>query len=115
MKELYPELFAYVVAPKALIFYLVLYAPDGGGRSWNLLFRRDFNVWELGRFYSFFERVSTRIPRGEGDDTPIWQLTHSGVFDVCSFNYSLLKAPSVSLPWQSIWCVKVPKSMSFFL
>ena len=45
----------------------------------------------------------------------IWQLNHSGNFDVCSFFNSLLKAPSVSFPWQSIWCVKVPKRVSFFL
>ena len=65
--------------------------------------------------FTLFEPVSARIPRGEGDDTPIWQLTHCGVFDVCFFNYSLLKAPSVSLPWQSIWCIKIPKRVAFFL
>ena len=32
-----------------------------------------------------------------------------------SFYISLLKAPSVSVPWQSIWCVKVPQRVSFFL
>ena len=32
-----------------------------------------------------------------------------------SFYIALLKAPSVSFPWQSIWCVKVPKRVSFFL
>ena len=32
-----------------------------------------------------------------------------------SFYNSLLKATSVSIPWQSIWCVKIPKRLSFFL
>ena len=50
---------------------LILYAPDGGGRSWNLLFRREFNDWETRIFYSFFEHVSARIPRGESDDVLI--------------------------------------------
>ena len=45
----------------------------------------------------------------------IWQLNRSGVFDVRSFYIALLKAPYVSFPWQSIWCVKVPKRVSFFL
>ena len=45
----------------------------------------------------------------------IWQLNHSGVFDVRSFYISLLAAPSVSFPWKSIWCVKVPKRVAFFL
>ena len=32
-----------------------------------------------------------------------------------SFYNSLLNATSVSFPWQSIWCVKIPKRLSFFL
>ena len=32
-----------------------------------------------------------------------------------SFYNSLLKATSVSFPWQSIWCVKISKRLSFFL
>ena len=45
----------------------------------------------------------------------IWQLNRSGIFDVCSFNNSLLKALFVSFPWQSIWCIKVLERVSFFL
>ena len=55
----------------ALISDLILYALDGGSRSWNLLFHREFNDWEMGRFFSFFEHVSTKIPRGVGDDVMI--------------------------------------------
>ena len=69
----------------------------------------------MGRFYSFFEHVSARIPWGEGDDVLIWQLNCSGIFYMRSFYNSLLIAPSVSFPWQRIWCVKVPKRVSFFL
>ena len=83
---------------------MFLYALDGGGRSWNLLFSREFN-----------EHVFARIPRGEGDDVLIWQLNRSGIFDVHFFYNSLLKAPFVCFPWQSIWCIKVPKRVSFFL
>ena len=42
-------------------------------------------------------------------------LNRSGVFDVRSFYYSLLEPSSVSFPWKSIWCVKVPKRVAFFL
>ena len=49
------------------------------------------------------------------DDTMIWQLNRSGVYAVHSFYYSLLEAPSLFSPWKSIWCVKVPKRMAFFL
>ena len=36
-------------------------------------------------------------------------------FFVHSFYNSFLKATSVSFPCQSIWCVKIPKRLSFFL
>ena len=50
-----------------------------------------------------------------GDDTMVWQLNRSVVFDVHSFYKSLLKAPLVFFPWQCIWSVKVPRRVSFFL
>ena len=50
-----------------------------------------------------------------GDDTMVWQLNRSGVFNVHSFYKSLLKALSVFFPWQCIWSVKVPRRVSFFL
>ena len=115
LKELYLELFVFAVVQEDLISDMILYALDGGGRSWNLLFCREFNDCEMRRFYSFFEHVFARIPRGKGDDVMIWQLNRSGIFDVRSFYNSLLKAPSVSFTWQSIWCIKVPKMASFIL
>ena len=115
LKELYPKLFACAMVQEALISNMIIFAPNGGDRSWNFHFRRNFNEWELRRFYSFYEHVSARIPSGEGEDILIWQLNCSGVFDVRSFYIALLKASYVSLPWQSIWCVKVPKRVSLFL
>ena len=50
-----------------------------------------------------------------GDDTMVWQLNRSGVFDVCSFYKSILKALSVFFPWQCILSVKVPRRVSIFL
>ena len=51
LKDLYMDLFACAVAQEALSSDLVFTALDGGVRSWNLLFHRDFNDWELERFY----------------------------------------------------------------
>ena len=114
LKDLYPAMFAIVVDKIAMISDMVDFAPDGGGRSWNLRFRRAFQDWETWIFYDFFAYISSKLPRG-GDDTMIWQLNRSGVFDVRSFYFSLLAAPLVSFPWKSIWCVKVPKMVAFFL
>ena len=104
-----------LVVQEALISDMVIFAPDGGGRSWNFLFHCNFNEWELRRSYSFYEHISARIPSGEGENILIWQLNRIGVFDVWSFYIALLKAPSISFLWQNIWCVKVPKRVSFFL
>ena len=43
LKELYQEFFVCAMVQDALISDLILYAPDGGGRSWNLLFHHEFN------------------------------------------------------------------------
>ena len=114
MKVLYPALFAITVNKEAMIFEMVDYAPDGGGSSWNLRFRHAFQDWETEIFYDFFAYISSKLPRG-GDDTMIWQLNRSGVFNVCTFYTSLLAAPLVSFPWKNIWCVKIPKRVAFFL
>ena len=98
MKELYPELFACAVDKEARISDMVDIAPDGGDRSWNLLFHREFQDWETARFYAFFISHPKYLLGGGGDDTMIWQLNCSGVFDVRSFYKSLSKALSVFFP-----------------
>ena len=57
-------MFACAVVQEALISDMVIFALDEGGRSWNFLFHRNFNEWELRRFYPFYEHFSTRIPSG---------------------------------------------------
>ena len=114
LKNLYPAMFAIVVDKAAMNSNMVEFASNGGGRSWNLHFRCAFQDWEIGIFDYFFVHISSKLPRG-GDDTMIWQLNRSGVFNVRSFYFSLLAASLVSFPWKSIWCVKVPKRVAFFL
>lgn len=65
--------------------------------------------------YTFFEFLYSKLPRGEGDDTLIWQLTQTSVFEVSYYYIFLLEPPIVSFPWKSIWCIKVPKIVPFFL
>ena len=74
-------MFAIAVDKAAMIFDMVECAPDGSGKRWNLCFRHAFQDWETGIFYDFFAHISSKLPRG-GDDTMIWKLNHSGVFDV---------------------------------
>ena len=57
-------------------------------------------LWVSGlgdsKLHAFCVHISYKIPRGGwgGDDTMVGQLNRSGVFDVCSFYKSLLKALS---------------------
>uniref|UniRef100_A0A7N2LSZ3 N-acetyl-D-glucosamine kinase n=1 Tax=Quercus lobata TaxID=97700 RepID=A0A7N2LSZ3_QUELO len=86
-----------------------------GSRSWNLLFRHGPQDWEAATVYSFFEFIYSSMPRGEGDDQLLWRFTTSGVFDVHSF-YKLLFGPHTdAIPWECIWCTKMPKRVSIFL
>ena len=64
LKELYPEQFACAMDKEARISYMVDIAPNGGGRSWNLLFCCEFQDWEMARFYAFFVHISSKIPKG---------------------------------------------------
>ena len=42
LKDLYLEMFACAMDKEARISYMVDIAPNGGGRSWNLLFCHEF-------------------------------------------------------------------------
>jgi len=70
-----------------------------GARTYFSVMTLMIGSWrDFMRFYSFFDHISSKLPRGEGDGNLIWQLTCSGVFDMHSFYNSLLEAPSISFP-----------------
>ena len=56
MKDLYPAMFAIVVDKIAMISDMVDYAPDGGGRSWNLRSVMLFKIRRQGFFMIFLRR-----------------------------------------------------------
>ena len=64
LKVLYPALFAIAMNKEAMVSEIVDYASDGGGRSWNLRFRRAFQDWETEIFYDFFAYISSKLPGG---------------------------------------------------
>ena len=83
----------------------------------NLQLRRAFHDWELEGICSLFQHLYSNMPRGEGGGLLSWKLTRSGVFDVRSYyNFLCFVQPSLrAFPWKSIWGLKVPKRVSFFL
>ena len=64
MKDLYPKMFVVAVDKEARISDIIDFAPDGGGRSWNLLLHREFQDWETTIFYDFFVHISSKLPKG---------------------------------------------------
>ena len=59
----------------------------------------EFQDWETASFMLSVRIYHTKyLGGGGGDDTMVGQLNRSGVFDVCSFYKSLLKALSVFFP-----------------
>ena len=56
MKDLYPKMFVVVVDKKARIFYMIDFAPNGGGRTGTYFSVMNFKT---GRQRSF--RISLRI------------------------------------------------------
>ena len=114
LKELFPTMYACSLSKEAWVSNLVV-STSKGSRSWNLLFHHGPQDWEAATVYSFFEFIYSSMPRGEGDDQLLWRFTTSGVFDAHSF-YKLLFGPNTdAIPWECIWCTKMPKWVSIFL
>jgi hypothetical protein len=92
-------------------------APQGMGqpRVWNVLFERDFNDWEMDQVMTFFSLLHAHTPRGDEVDKLMWGPSKKGTFDSRSF-YQVLHNPSDRcFPWKSIWRVKAPPRVAFFM
>jgi hypothetical protein len=64
---------------------------------------------------SFFARLySISIRHGE-DDRLVWSLSKRGLFEVKSYNEVLNRKDDPSFPWKSIWRVKTPARVAFFV
>ena len=84
-------------------------------RFWNLRFYRNFHKRVLEATFSFLDFIQSRIPRGVGCDTSHWCLNRNGKFDIRSY-YNKIRGGSIpSFPWKSIWKVKIPKKVAFFI
>jgi exonuclease III len=116
---LFPILFTCSANREATIAE-VLSGPDSAGvREWNVTFVRDFNDWEVDVVAEFFQFLhSYKIPIVAPNMAPDglrWKLCKDGAFTSRSFYYALIDRRGVSFPWKSIWRVKVPPRVAFFV
>jgi hypothetical protein len=51
----------------------------------------------------------------EEPDKLIWKLKRSGIFDTSSYYLVLRNPTAFAFPWKSIWRVKAPRRVSFFV
>ena len=64
---------------------------------------------------SFLLLLHSHAPNSEEPDKLIWKLKRSGIFDISSY-YLMLRDPTAfAFPWKSIWRVKAPRRVSFFV
>ena len=82
---------------------------------WNSSFIRDFNDWKLPLGAAFFQFLHPLLPRHDRMDSKVWKHRQSGQFDVSSFYSALQGSNRMQFPWKSIWGVKAPRCISFFI
>jgi hypothetical protein len=64
---------------------------------------------------SFFDRIySSYVRYGEGDRL-VWNPSKKGFFEVSSYYEVLIRRNGPSFPWKSIWRVKAPTRVAFFV
>ena len=84
-------------------------------RSWDVRFIRRPNDWEMGDVDAFLRTLGSNLPPTKNGDYMRWKLTKNGNFNVRSF-YSKLRGPMpIIFPWKSVWKVKAPRRVSFFV
>ena len=115
LKELFLGLYGCSLNQDDTIASALIRQGIGQSRVWNLSFGRDFNDWELDQVVAFFSLLHSHTPRDEVVDKLVWNPNRRGSFDSHSF-YHVLHVPSeVRFPWKSIWRVKAPSRVAFFI
>jgi hypothetical protein len=64
---------------------------------------------------SFFEQLYSLKLRQREDERMIWCLSKRGIFEVKSFYTRLITRECLPFSWKSIWRVKVPAQVAFFV
>uniref|UniRef100_A0A2N9F893 AAA+ ATPase domain-containing protein n=1 Tax=Fagus sylvatica TaxID=28930 RepID=A0A2N9F893_FAGSY len=64
---------------------------------------------------AFFSLLHSHIPQREAIDKLTWKLNHKGTFDCRSFYHALHIPKEERFPWKSIWAVKAPRRVAFFV
>ena len=113
MKDLFPTLYHIAQDKEALVSdYLNWHNEE---MVWSVILIRDLQDWELADFTTFMETLyNIKIKRNAADQLQ-WDHTGTGLFEVCSFYHILCSGGNGTFPWKSVWRVKVPPKVAFFI
>ena len=115
MKELYPDLYACSNNKDASIASVYVNLGAGRSRDWSMTFCRDFNDWEMALVESFLLLLHSHAPTSKEPNKLFWKPKRSGIFDACSYYLVLRDHTAFAFPWKSIWWVKAPRRVAFFV
>jgi hypothetical protein len=113
LKISYPTLFSIAQQPDAWVADHMQY--QDGRLQWDVIFTRPVQDWEMEMVLSFFEQLYSLTLRQGEDDRMIWSLSKKGIFEVKSFYTRLITRECLPFPWKSIWRVKAPARVAFFV
>ena len=111
----FPILFSCSTQCDATIENVLLSLNSKGVRDWNVSFVRGFNDWKVVVVVEFFDFLASIVVPKEGPDGLRWKLCKDGVFDSRSFYLALNARMGVRFLWRSIWAVKAPPRVAFFI
>ena len=113
LKILFPELYNIACNKDAWVEENM--GISNGLIHWNVLFIRPVRGWEIDVVSRFFELLYSHKLRYGGEDKICWVLSKRKIFEVKSY-YQVLSTPAwVFGPWKSIWKVKAPLRVAFFV
>ena len=100
LKDVFPNLFRLAVNKDWWVFD----AWEEGGEvgSWNPLFSRHFNDWEMEEVESLLRKLHPLVLNRDVEDVLSWKNSKKGSFSVRSLYCSLTKGSSEPFPWSII-------------
>jgi hypothetical protein len=113
LKLCYPVLFSFARFQDAWVVDNL--SVVDGVAHWNVFFKCYARDWEVDMVLSFYERLYSNQIRHGAVDKLVWNLSKRGIFQVKTLYRALASQEVVSFPWKSIWRVKAPKRVSFFV
>ncbi|XP_059650347.1 uncharacterized protein LOC132296126 [Cornus florida] len=91
------------------------YQLDNSRITWNVLFRRSFQDWELEDVSIFLDQLYRQEGIGRGYDNLTWIPSSHGRFEVRSLFLCMSNFASYDFPWKTIWRSMAPIRVAFFV